>query len=358
MRRWASKPSPVRRPLAVLLAALFLPAALLLPAQAAQDERGTYPAPGAVGARDYLLHVPDAVRMLPPGQTAPLVVFLHGCQQTAADVAVGTRFSRLADQEGFVVLYPEQRRPAGSTAPLADGNGAGCWNWFLPEHQGRGAGEPATLAGLTREVTARLPVDPRRVYVTGISAGADMATVLGATYPDLFAAVAPVAGCAYAACSDGRGTAAYAAMGERRRVVPAFVVQGTADVVNNAAMGASALQQWLGTDDLADDGLANGSVPQQPTSTVHEGVAPSAVGAPGDPCAGSYRLPCLAGAGLRYPTTRLGYADTSGRVVVEALIVHGLNHAYSGGDPTGTFVDPAGPDLTREIWSFFHDRTL
>ncbi|MCW2608502.1 MAG: hypothetical protein JWO60_3195 [Frankiales bacterium] len=345
----------MRRALAVLLPLVL--AALLLPAQAAQDERGTYPSAGAPGAREYLLHVPDAVRALPAGETAPLVVFLHGCQQTAGDAAVGTRFSQLADREGFVVLYPEQRRPAGSTAPLADGNGAGCWNWFLPEHQTRGAGEPATLAGLTRDVAARLPVDPRRVYVAGISAGADMATVLGATYPDVFAAVAPVAGCAYASCTDAQGTAALAAMGERRRVVPALVVQGTADVVNDDAMGATALQQWLATDDLADDGAANGSVPQSPTSTTHEGFDAGAVGAPGDPCVGSYRLPCLAGAGLRYPTTRLRYDDAGGRTVVEALVVHGLDHAYSGGDPAGTFVDPAGPDLTREIWAFFSARS-
>ncbi len=335
------------RALLVLLAlAAPLLVGLAVPASATgRDTHGSFPA-GDPSARAYTLHVPASVAKR-PGKRVPLVVFLHGCNQTADDVAVGTRFSELADREGFVVLYPDQRRTSVG-APVEEGNATGCWNWFLPDHQRRGAGEPATLAGMTRAVAARLPVDPKRVFVAGLSAGADMATVLGATYPDLYAAIAPVAGCAYLTCGDASGSAAYAAMGPRARAVPAFVVQGTADMVNNAAMGATALAQWLGTDDLADDGQANGSVPQTPTSTTTRGA--SATGASGDPCVGSSRLPCAGGAaGLSgYPYTVLRYGS-----VVEAWVVHGANHAYLGGDTRGTFVDPLGPDLTKGIWDFF-----
>jgi poly(3-hydroxybutyrate) depolymerase len=142
-------------------------------------------------------------------------------------------------------------------------------------------------------------------------------------------------------------------MGSRTRVVPTLVVQATTDMVNNAAMGATALQQWLATDDLADDGQANGSVPQQPSSvTTHDAVQGTP---PGDPCIGNSRLPCAGGVlGLQsYPYTTLRYDGADGRSVVEALVIHGANHAWTGGDPRGTFVDPVGPDLAHAVYAFF-----
>ncbi|MCW2668077.1 MAG: hypothetical protein JWN57_3039 [Frankiales bacterium] len=342
----------MRRVLPLVVATLVLlglaQTASAAPAPRSGDSRGTFPAAGGPASRDYTLHVPAAVAKQ-PRRRVPLVVFLHGCSQSAADVAVGTRFSELADREGFVVLYPDQRR-AEVGAPVEEGNRTGCWNWFLPAHQGRGAGEPATIAGMTRAVAARLPIDPKRIYVAGLSAGADMTTILGATYPDLYAAIAPVAGCAYLACADASGSAAHAAMGPRARVVPAFVVQGTADVVNNVAMGATAYAQWVGTNDLADDGKANGSLPL--TSQTTYGTT---VGAPGDPCVGSGRYPCAGGAaGLKgYPYTVLRHDDARGRSLLEAWVVHGANHAYTGGDPRGSYTDPTGPDVTKGIWDFF-----
>jgi poly(3-hydroxybutyrate) depolymerase len=212
---------------------------------------------------------------------------------------------------------------------------------------------------MTRDVMSRFAVDGRRVWLAGASAGADMATILAATHPDLYAAVAPIAGCAYLTCSDVSGRAAHAAMGPRARVMPTLVVQGDVDMVNNAAMGSTALAQWLGTNDLADDGAANGSVPRTPSSQTHH---PAVQGAPpGDPCVGNSRLPCVGGAvGLKsYPYTVLRYDGADGRSVVEALVVHGANHAYTGGDPQGTFVDPVGPDLAHALHDFFaaHPRT-
>src|SRR3954452_8720867 len=219
--------------------------------------RGVYPKAGAPGARAYGLYVP---RHLPPHP--PLFVYLHGCNQNADDVAVGEKLGLLADKKGFVVLYPEQLHAASFSYPVSDGNGANCWNWFLPDHQSRDKGEPATIAGMTRDVMKRYGVDPKRVWLAGASAGADMTTILGATYPDLYAAISPLAGCAYRTWSDGDGTAALAAMGPHKRVVPAFVVNASTDMVNNIAMGATAVKQWVATDDLADNGAADGSVPQ------------------------------------------------------------------------------------------------
>jgi poly(hydroxyalkanoate) depolymerase family esterase len=283
----------------------------------------------------------------------PLLVYLHGCNQTADDVAVGTRLESLAEEQGLLVLFPEQTRPVGGSYPVADGNGSGCWNWFHPDHQTRDAGEPATIAAMTRDVMTRFAVDDDRVWLAGASAGADMATILAATHPDLYAAVAPIAGCAYRSCSDGDGTAAFAAMAERARVVPTLVVQGTVDVVNNAAMGGSAVAQWVGTNDLADDGSANGSVPAAPSATTtHMAVQGTP---PGDPCAGNLRLPCAGGVlGLvSYPYTVARHDGRDGRSVVEVMVIHGANHAYTGGDPRGTFVDPVGPDLAHAMHDFF-----
>lgn len=334
----------MRRLVGLLLLALL--ALLVVPASAAPKtgtrEHGTYSAPG-LPSLAYALYVPAKLKRAPA-----LLVYLHGCMQNADDVAVGTRLEQLADEKGLLVLFPQQTRPAGSTYPFTDGNGSGCWNWFLPDHQARGAGEPAAIAGMTTQVLDRFGADRSRVWLAGASAGADMTTILGATYPDLYAAIAPIAGCAYRTCGDADGTAAYAAMGERSRVVPALVVQGAADMVNNAAMGATAVQQWVATSDLADDGKANGSVPQQPSSvTSHDAVQGSP---PGDPCVGSYRLPCVGGgAGLAsYPYTVLEYGDA-----VTALVIDGANHAYTGGDPRGTFVDPVGPDLAHAMYDFF-----
>ena len=259
--------------LLALLVVLAVPAsAKEKPAAAGERQHGTFTAPG-LPPRAYALYVPSAVAAK-PHKKVPLLVYLHGCNQNADDVATGSRLEELAEEQGLLVLFPQQTRPAGGTYPFADGNGSGCWNWFHPDHQSRDGGEPATLAAMTRDVMSRFAVDSRRVWLAGISAGADMATVLAATHPDLYAAVAPVAGSAHLSCSDVSGAAAFAAMGERARVTPTLVVQGDLDMGNNAAMGGTALAQWVGTNDRADDGAVNGSIPAVPSSfETHPQVA-------------------------------------------------------------------------------------
>lgn len=314
-------------------------------------EQRTHPPIGAVGPRDFYI-----ARPVTPVEPRRLVVFLHGCNQTAPDVAIGTRMAAAATSRGWFAVFPEQRPFVDNN--MSDGNGSRCWNWFVPQHQAREGGEPQTIASITRLMVDELGIDPSRVYLAGISAGADMTTVLGATYPDLYAAIAPYSGCAYLTCADIAGTAAHTAMGEHARIVPALVSQGSADVVNNAVMGESALRQWLATNDLADDGQANASVPQAPTSTEHFGADdPAGALAPGegDPCIGNSRLPCAGGAGVggSYPYTVSKYSTADGLVAVEHWLIHGLNHAYPGGDTRGTFVDPLGPDLTNGMLDFF-----
>ncbi|MGQ9659930.1 MAG: PHB depolymerase family esterase [Thermochromatium sp.] len=85
------------------------------------------------------------------------------CQQDGAEVARLTRYNRLADELGFIVLYPTQSRTT---------NAMGCWNWFLPDHRRPGEGEAALLAALTQDVAVRYGADPKRLYIAGFSAGA------------------------------------------------------------------------------------------------------------------------------------------------------------------------------------------
>jgi poly(hydroxyalkanoate) depolymerase family esterase len=161
---------------------------------------------GRTGTRSYKLFVPA----LHAGRKLPLILMLHGCTQSPDDFATGTGMNELAAERGFLVLYPAQ-------APRS--NQSKCWNWFAPGDQRRGAGEPALLAEMTAQVANDHAVDPDRIYVAGLSAGAAMADILGREYSDLFAAVGVHSGLAQGAAHDV--TSAFQAMHRGARGVSA-----------------------------------------------------------------------------------------------------------------------------------------
>ena len=296
------------------------------------------------GTREYMVYVPSKLK-----KDAPVVVYLHGCTQTAPDAALGTELNLFAEEQGFLVVYPEQDPAA---------NGTRCWNWFLPEHQTRAAGEPSILAGITQTVVESYEADPARVFVSGASAGGAMSSIMGATYPDLFAAIAILAAPAYQ--GDVSGNLAYAAMGDHARVVPTIVFQGTADALVNYPVGRTASDQWIGTNDLADDGSANGSIGRVPV-IENRGFDQTPQPGTGNDClAPPNSFPCLGGpAGLQeYPHTIESYNAADGSTVVQLWSIHGLGHAYPGGDVNGSFTDPIGPDATAETLGFFLSRPM
>jgi poly(hydroxyalkanoate) depolymerase family esterase len=118
---------------------------------------------------------------LQPGSA--LVVVAHGCLQTAQEMADVSGWDDLARQQGFAVVYPQTNR---SNDPFA-----GCFRTWLPEHQQRDRGEPLSVAQMVRWMLAHYPINPRRVYITGMSSGGHLTNVMLATYPDMFAAGAP-----------------------------------------------------------------------------------------------------------------------------------------------------------------------
>lgn len=269
---------------------------------------------GPAGSIDYMLYRPAAAA---PGM--PLVVMLHGCTQSPEDFARGTAMNLLAEEIGFLVAYPRQTQKA---------NPQKCWNWFRPGDQERGRGEPALIAGLTRDVLIAERADAAQVYVAGLSAGGAAAAIMAAAYPDMFAAVGIHSGLACGAARDLPSALSAMKMGAARgltsnptgeRFVPVITFHGDRD------------------------------------GTVHEanarGIVAAATAAASVPI--TVEVETGAAGGRRY--TRAYSRDGAGRVLIEQWTIAGTGHAWSGGDPAGSYADAAGPDASREMIRFFLD---
>jgi poly(hydroxyalkanoate) depolymerase family esterase len=168
---------------------IVLPRAALWPGDAgSSDLREIRSFGGNPGALRMFTFVPPD---LPAG--SPLVVVLHGCAQTAAGYDLGAGWSTLAKRYGFALLLPEQQR---------SNNPNGCFNWFQTGDIERGHGEPLSIRQMIEKMVSEHGVDRRRVFITGLSAGGAMTSVMLATYPDVFAGGAIIAGVPYGAATN------------------------------------------------------------------------------------------------------------------------------------------------------------
>jgi poly(hydroxyalkanoate) depolymerase family esterase len=289
---------------------------------------------GASGTRGFKLFEPEGR----DGRKLPLIVMLHGCTQDPDDFAAGTRMNELAEEQGFFVLYPAQ-------APRSNANK--CWNWFTPEDQRRGHGEPALIAGMTRHVMQTHGIDADRVYVAGLSAGGAMAAILAKEYPDLYAAAGVHSGLPPGAAHD---------------VASAFSVMKSG--VSKAA-SAWPSSTWAGAFAKPVGDVVATSLPGAPVIVFH-GDADSTVALANGDAVVAAALAASPNAVQTEDTPAVPGGRSVSRTIwrasngvadapslAEQWVLHGAPHAWSGGAAAGSFTDPAGPDASREMLRFF-----
>jgi poly(hydroxyalkanoate) depolymerase family esterase len=291
----------------------------------------------ASGSRKYMVWIPGTYE---PQTPTPLVMMLHGCRQKPEELAAISGMNALAEKHKFLVVYPEQPIRA---------NLLRCWNWFEPKHQSRGSGEPSILAAVIEDVRSSLNVDPDRVYVVGISAGAAMAILLGVTYPDLIHGIGAVAGLEFKAATglsgglkamkhggpdpETQGRLAFQAIStglnkKTRRRMPVIVFQGDADAYVNPLNADQIILQWAKTNQLLNgrnNRLADFGSGELTTGRVADGHA------------------------FRKHT----YKDSFGRLLMEKWIVEGMGHAWPRAPVQAKYADPRGPNASEEMWRFF-----
>ncbi|GHO88421.1 extracellular catalytic domain type 1 short-chain-length polyhydroxyalkanoate depolymerase [Dictyobacter formicarum] len=319
----------------VLVTLLMFTASFIQWVHASSSSFTQYTYNGPAGSRPYYVYTPANYQV---GTAVPMIVMLHGCTQNPTDFANGTQMNALADQKQFIVVYPQQTSTYNSSS---------CWNWFQTADQARGSGEPAIIAGIAQTVeqtTSQWTIDSNRVYVAGMSAGAAMSVIMGATYPDIFAAIGVHSGLEYQAAtsltsattaqSQGgpnptqQGQAAYNAMGSAARVVPTIDFQGQSDYTVYPVNGDQVIQQWMQTDHLASNGSYNASFSSPSTNTNGQ-------------VSGGYSY------------TVQTWNDNSGSEIEEYWKINSMGHAWSGGSSSGSYTDPKGPSATNAMYTFF-----
>ncbi len=264
----------------------------------------------------YFLYTPSTPA---PAAGRALVLMLHGCTQDAQDFACGTRMNVAAEAAGALVLYPTQDHSA---------NANGCWNWFRPQDQHAGSGEPALLMSMVQHAIAAHAVDTTRVYVAGLSAGGAMAAVLAEQYPNMFAAVGVHSGLAAGAADNMMGALSAMKSGAKgwsaaptpgAKPVPLIVFHGDADATVHPRNGEQLMQG-------AAAGVATSA------QTEEQGTSAD---------------------GQRYTRTSVVDPAAPGTVLVEHWLLSGAGHAWSGGSAQGSHTSAKGVDASAEMLRFF-----
>jgi poly(hydroxyalkanoate) depolymerase family esterase len=287
------------------------------------------------GQRDlaYRLYLPAGIVNT---ERLPLLVMLHGCRQTAVEFAEATRMNTEAADRYCAVLYPEQSKKFNSLR---------CWNWFEPKALA-GDGEAALIVQTMLHVMDRYPIDAARVYVAGLSAGGAMAAVLCATRGrNLFAACAIHSGVMFHAANTS-----LQAVQVMRRGSSASLDQITQQIASHLPPGSRLVPTLIihGTDDQTVYPVNAEQMIEQ-TRLLAQRLHPES-----DPPTMRDEQ-WLESGGRRYRQQDMTFGSM---VLLRAILIDGLGHAWSGGDARYMFSDPAGPDASRLILEFLLSRKL
>lgn len=278
--------------------------------------------------RDYLLYVPRGHTLW---RRHTLIVLVHGCRQSAQDIAAGTRITDLADELGCLVLLPKQNPKANSW---------GCWNWF-DRRTTAGGGETAILAAQIRAVRRRYRVHGKRVFAAGLSSGAGLVAALALHNPRLLAGTFMHSGVAAGAASSPMAALQVLSAGPDRDVVA--IAKRARAIAGNNVRPVPALVVHGERDRTVAPVHATEIVRQVLAFARHPGTAaaPAPLPAPD-------RERSLATADGHHLAVREWHSGT--RLLARLVLVRELGHAWSGGDPSVEYMaegEPRGTELLR-----------
>lgn len=283
----------------------------------AQADQGT----GPMRRMSYWLYLPDHAAL-----PLPLVVMLHGCDQSATQFAEGTRMNHAAQQRGFAVLYPQQ---SISVHPHR------CWKWYDRATQ-QGGGDVKLIVGIVHKVKGQYPIDTTRIYIAGISAGAGMANIVALNHPELFAAVGMHSGPMFGAGHSPVGALGVMKHGASHRAadaidevlartpafppMPTMLIQGEDDDIVRPVNQVHLTRQSLQLNRLH---------PETPGKVASK--------------AGTRRT----------RAHRLHDVYAGRKLMVRVARIDGLQHAWSGGDARLPYHAGGGPDASAMLLAFF-----
>jgi poly(hydroxyalkanoate) depolymerase family esterase len=294
--------------------------------------------------------VPETVQPSPA-----LVVVLHGCGQNAAGYDFGAGWSTLAKHYGFALLMPEQQ---------AANNANACFNWFNPEDSRRGRGEACSIRQMIARMVSQHRIDKHRIFVTGLSAGGAMTSVMLATYPEVFAGGAIIAGLPYGVAKNVRealsgmfqsttrparelGDLVRKASNHRGPWPKVSVWHGSADRTVNPANADEIIKQWLDVHRLPSSPMSEGSVNGYPHQVWWD--------ADGETIVESYTITDMAHG------TPLGIAENDERYGMQGafLIEAGISSSYHIAnffgltegirEPEGAARQPSKKPVSKEV---------